>query len=146
MLTVLLRRRDSALDRDFSLNVNISTVLSPEFMQFDRSADGVLTPLPRPSVDTGAGLDRLAAVMEGVYDSFHNDLLRPLIADVERLVGSPYPGGPEGTGVSYRVLAEIDIDRRSEFVLDVIRRRLQQAKSTPAPGKGKCFPPGFSCN
>jgi uncharacterized protein len=47
---------------------------------------------------------------------------------------------------SYRVLAEIDIDRRSEFVLDVIRRRLQQAKSTPAPGKGKCFPPGFSCN
>jgi alanyl-tRNA synthetase len=76
------------------------------FMQFDRSADGVLTPLPRPSVDTGAGLDRLAAVMEGVYDSFHNDLLRPLIADVERLVGATYPGGPEGTGVSYRVLAD----------------------------------------
>jgi Lon protease-like protein len=47
---------------------------------------------------------------------------------------------------SYRVLAEIDIDRRSEFVLDVIRRRLQQAKSMPADGKGKCFPPGFSCN
>jgi alanyl-tRNA synthetase len=76
------------------------------FMQFDRAADGELTPLPKPSVDTGAGLDRLAAVMEGVYDSFHNDLLRPLITDVERLVGAPYPGGPEGTGVSYRVLAD----------------------------------------
>jgi Lon protease-like protein len=47
---------------------------------------------------------------------------------------------------SYRVLAEIDIDRRSEFVLDVIRRRLQQAKSIPSSSNGKCYPPGFSCN
>ena len=41
-------------------------------------------------------------------------------------------------------LGTIQFDLRC--VLDVIRRRLQQAKSTPAPGKGKCFPPGFSCN
>ncbi len=76
------------------------------FMQFDRGADGVLTPLPKPSVDTGAGLERIAAVMQGEDDNFHTDLFRPLIADVERLVGAPYPGGPEGTGISYRVLAD----------------------------------------
>jgi hypothetical protein len=46
---------------------------------------------------------------------------------------------------SYRVLSEVDIDRRSEFVLQVIRRRLQQGCSTPPP-PGKGYPPGFSCN
>jgi alanyl-tRNA synthetase len=76
------------------------------FMQFDRSADGTLTPLPKPSVDTGAGLERIAAVMQGQEDNFHTELFRTLIAAVERLVGVPYPGGPEGTGISYRVLAD----------------------------------------
>ena len=76
------------------------------FMQFDRSADGTLTPLPKPSVDTGAGLERITAVLQGQDDNFHTDLFRPLIADVERLVGAAYPGGPEGTGISYRVLAD----------------------------------------
>ncbi len=76
------------------------------FMQFDRGADGVLTPLPRPSVDTGAGLERITAVMQGVDDNFHTDLFLPLIRVVEALVGAPYPGGPEGTGLSYRVLAD----------------------------------------
>ncbi|HET9134961.1 MAG TPA: alanine--tRNA ligase [Gemmatimonadales bacterium] len=76
------------------------------FMQFDRSADGTLTPLPKPSVDTGAGLERITAVLQGQDDNFHTDLFRPLIAEVERLVGAAYPGGPEGTGISYRVLAD----------------------------------------
>src|SRR5690606_14520987 len=75
-------------------------------MQFDRSADGTLTPLPRPSVDTGAGLERIAAVLQGQDDNFHTDLFQPLINEVARLVGAPYPGGPEGTGISYRVLAD----------------------------------------
>ena len=76
------------------------------FMQFDRSVDGTLTPLPTPSVDTGAGLERIAAVMQGKDDNFHTDLFAPLIAQVEGLVGATYPGGPQGTGMSYRVLAD----------------------------------------
>ncbi len=76
------------------------------FMQFDRSADGTLTPLPKPSVDTGAGLERITAVMQGKDDNFHTDLFMPLIEDVVRLVDAPYPGGPEGHGISYRVLAD----------------------------------------
>ncbi len=76
------------------------------FMQFDRSADGTLTPLPKPSVDTGAGLERIAAVLQAKDDNFHTDLFMALIADVERLVGAPYPGGPDGRGMSYRVLSD----------------------------------------
>ncbi|HEY4100244.1 MAG TPA: alanine--tRNA ligase [Gemmatimonadales bacterium] len=76
------------------------------FMQFDRSADGTLTPLPKPSVDTGAGLERIAAVMQGRDDNFHTDLFMPLIERVAELVGKPYPMGPQGSGISFRVLAD----------------------------------------
>ena len=49
------------------------------FMQFDRSADGTMTPLPKPSVDTGMGLERVAAVMQGVHSNYDIDLFRNLI-------------------------------------------------------------------
>ncbi len=62
------------------------------FMQFDRQADGTRTPLPRPSVDTGAGLERIAAVMQGVTSNYHTDLFLPLIETVERYTGIPYWG------------------------------------------------------
>jgi alanyl-tRNA synthetase len=76
------------------------------FMQFDRSADGTLTPLPKPSVDTGAGLERITSVLEGVDDNFHTDLFVPILDHVGRLVGRPYPGSMAGIGASYRVLAD----------------------------------------
>jgi alanyl-tRNA synthetase len=75
------------------------------FMQFERSADGVLTPLPKPSIDTGAGLERLAAVLQGVRSNFDTDLFRPIIAAVEALCGTRY-GAEPAADVSMRVIAD----------------------------------------
>jgi alanyl-tRNA synthetase len=75
------------------------------FMQYDRSADGTLTPLPKPSVDTGAGLERIAAVMQGEDDNFHTDVFLPLIERVGHLVGRSYDRSAEERA-SYRVLAD----------------------------------------
>jgi alanyl-tRNA synthetase len=58
------------------------------FMQYDRSADGVLTPLPKPSVDTGMGLERVAAVMQGVHSNYDIDLFRALIRAAADLTGA----------------------------------------------------------
>ncbi len=58
------------------------------FMQYDRSADGTLTPLPKPSVDTGMGLERLAAVMQKVHSNYEIDLFRSLVKAAAELAGS----------------------------------------------------------
>jgi alanyl-tRNA synthetase len=84
------------------------------FMQFDRSADGELTPLPAPSIDTGAGLERVASVLQGVASNYQTDLFVPLIERAVRTVGVPYEYGTE-TGASYHVLA--DHARASAFLL-----------------------------
>ena len=83
------------------------------FMQFDRQPDGTLVPLPKPSVDTGAGLERIAAVLQGVTNNYHTDVFAPMIAAIETTVGRPYaaiaPDGRRVTGAhsaSYRVLAD----------------------------------------
>src|SRR5687767_2862036 len=60
------------------------------FMQFDRQADESLVPLPRPSVDTGAGLERISAIMQRESNSFHADVFVDLIAAVEKTVGHRY--------------------------------------------------------
>ena len=74
------------------------------FMQFNRQANGDLLPLPAPSVDTGAGLERIAAVLQGVTSNFDTDLFVPLIARAEAVVGQPYDRGP--AGAPFRVLAD----------------------------------------
>jgi alanyl-tRNA synthetase len=71
------------------------------FMQFDRSADGTLTPLPKPSVDTGAGLERLSAVLQGVHSNYDIDLFRQLLAVVAAMAPGCDPASP-----SLRVIAD----------------------------------------
>ncbi|MGZ8733931.1 MAG: alanine--tRNA ligase [Acidimicrobiia bacterium] len=77
------------------------------FMQFDERPGGELVPLPAPSIDTGAGLDRCLALLQGVETVWDTDVMRPLIATAERITGVPYGGFP-GTDrdVSLRILAE----------------------------------------
>ena len=58
------------------------------FMQYDRATDGTLKPLPKPSVDTGMGLERLAAVMQGVHSNYDIDLFRHLVGAVAKLAGT----------------------------------------------------------
>ena len=58
------------------------------FMQYERLADGSLKPLPRPSVDTGMGLERLAAVLQGVHDNYDTDIFRGLIDAAARVIGT----------------------------------------------------------
>ena len=71
------------------------------FMQFDRSADGKLTPLPKPSVDTGAGLERVTAVMQGVTNNYDIDIFVDLIKEAGRLLGTA-----DLTNPSLRVIAD----------------------------------------
>jgi len=75
------------------------------FMQFERAAGGVMTPLPKPSIDTGAGLERITAVLQGVHSNFDTDLFRPLIDRTAELGGVRYGADPEGD-VSLRVIAD----------------------------------------
>ncbi len=59
------------------------------FMQFNRTADGVLHPLPKPSVDTGMGIERLAAVVQGVHSNYEIDLFQTLIHEAAKIIGTP---------------------------------------------------------
>jgi len=74
------------------------------FMQFDRDASGRMTPLPRPCVDTGMGLERIASVLQGVPSNYETDLLRPLIDYVVGRTGRPYDRGE--AGFPFRVIAD----------------------------------------
>ncbi|MCL5676835.1 MAG: alanine--tRNA ligase, partial [Firmicutes bacterium] len=74
------------------------------FMQYDRDTEGVLHPLPRPSVDTGMGLERLASVLQGVYSNYDTDFFQPIIRHVEKITGKSYDPGP--AGMPFRVIAD----------------------------------------
>ncbi|HMA13013.1 MAG TPA: alanine--tRNA ligase, partial [Steroidobacteraceae bacterium] len=71
------------------------------FMQFDRSADGSMVPLPKPSVDTGMGLERICAVMQGVHSNYDIDLFQHLVRGAAQLLGTT-----DLTSPSLRVIAD----------------------------------------
>ncbi|MBN1106692.1 MAG: alanine--tRNA ligase [Deltaproteobacteria bacterium] len=75
------------------------------FTQFDRDARGKLHPLPRPNIDTGMGLERLAAVVQGVTSNYRTDLFREIMSRIEELSGKRYGQG-EKPDVSFRVISD----------------------------------------
>ena len=82
------------------------------FMQYERTADGKLNPLPKPSIDTGMGLERVIAIKEGVLNNFDSSNFKPIIEKIEELAGKK--ATPENIG-SYRVIA--DHLRATSFML-----------------------------
>ena len=76
------------------------------FMQYDAQPDGELVPLPKPGVDTGAGLERTLAVLQGVDSVFDIDSFRPLLRAAEQVTGTRYEGGDGAHDVPLRILAE----------------------------------------
>ena len=87
------------------------------FMQYEQMAGGERTDLPKPSIDTGMGLERVAAVLQGVHDNYDIDLFRAIIAASRALVGGPNGENPGGSsnGPSHRVIA--DHLRSSSFLI-----------------------------
>jgi alanyl-tRNA synthetase len=84
------------------------------FMQFNRDESGTMTPLPRPSIDTGAGLDRLSAVLQGKSSVFDTDLFQALISEAAGLAKVKY-GANQESDVSLRIIA--DHARASTFLI-----------------------------
>ena len=76
------------------------------FMEFDRQADGTLTLLPAPSIDTGMGLERITAVLQGHLSNYDTDLFTPILADIGERAGSSHGGTMAPTDVSMRVVAD----------------------------------------
>ncbi|MGE5454830.1 MAG: alanine--tRNA ligase [Methylocystaceae bacterium] len=74
------------------------------FMQYNRDQSGEMTPLPRPSIDTGMGLERITSVMQGTASNFDTDLFQPLLRAVEELTGKIYT--PGAAGFPFRVIAD----------------------------------------
>ncbi len=103
---------EAAFRRDDGTYVEIWNLV---FMQFDRSADGKLLALPRPSIDTGSGLERLAMVMQGVAGTYETDLVRDVIKVGEQLSGYSYQPG------SYSIKSlKDDIDYARNVALRVL--------------------------
>ncbi len=75
------------------------------FMQFNRAEDGTMTRLPKPSIDTGMGLERVAAVLQGKFNNYDSDLFAPIISCLEKLSGHNY-GEKDAVNVAMRVIAD----------------------------------------
>ncbi len=75
------------------------------FMQYERDINGVLTPLPKPSIDTGMGLERVVAIKEGVLNNYHSSLFMPILNKIGELINIPY-NYESRNSASYRVIAD----------------------------------------
>jgi alanyl-tRNA synthetase len=84
------------------------------FMQFNRDPAGTMTPLPKPSIDTGMGLERIVSVVQGVDTNYDTDLIRPIIARTEDLTGIRF-GGTPAADVAMKVIA--DHSRAAVFLI-----------------------------
>jgi len=91
-------RGGSGIDPEIELWNNV-------FMEFERSEDGTLTPLQAPAIDTGMGLERMTAVMQGVQSDYDTDCFQPLLHRISDLTGVTY-GAAETSDVSMRVVAD----------------------------------------
>jgi alanyl-tRNA synthetase len=116
------------------------------FMQFNRDANGSLTPLPKPCVDTGMGLERVAAVLQGKISNYDTDLFTPLIRSAEKLCSSTLTTRPD-LAASFRIIA--DHSRAATFLISdgaapsnegrgyvlrkIIRRALRHSRIVGAP-------------
>jgi len=85
------------------------------FMQFNRDADGKLHPLAKPCIDTGLGLERISAILQGVQSNYETDLFRPIFQEIEKISRVPYGKNPR-SDISIRVIA--DHSRASTFLIN----------------------------
>lgn len=85
------------------------------FMQYEQHTDGTRTNLPSPSIDTGMGLERLAAIKQGAYWNYDTDLFQGVIAKASELAGVPYTGTPKAEDMALRVIA--DHSRSAAFLI-----------------------------
>ena len=92
-------------DRPNSEGDRVIEIWNLVFMQFNRDANGVLHPLPKPSIDTGMGLERLSAVAQGVHSNYDSDLFTPLLAAIAGRAGAQY-GQQDRADRSMRVIAD----------------------------------------
>ncbi len=86
------------------------------FMQYDRSAEGVLMPLPAPSVDTGMGLERFASVLQNCGTNYDIDLFKPVMARIEEISGTRY-GGRMDDEIDTAVRVLCDHSRAATFLI-----------------------------